>query len=50
MIPANVSKLGPKVWKIDIKAQKINISLLKIVEMVIPSFSVIDKLGKAKYF
>ena len=44
------AKLGLKVRKTDIKAQKINGSTLETFEMVLVDFQVEDKLGRARFF
>ena len=38
MNPGYTKKLGLKIWKTNIKAQKIDSSALKIFEMVIANF------------
>ena len=50
MTPAYAKQLGLQVQKIDVKAQKIDDSLLWTFEMVIASFQVEDKFGKARFF
>lgn len=47
MIPNYVARLGFKVRTINIKAQKIDGFMLKILWMVLTSFQVMDKLGRA---
>ena len=47
---AYVSKLGIKVFHIDIKAQKIDRSTLETFGIVPTNFQVEDKLGKAPFF
>lgn len=48
--PTYVAKLILKVRHINIGAQKINGSTLKTFEIVLASFQVEDKLGRAWYF
>ena len=50
MTPAYISKLVLKVHPTDIKAQKIDGSTLETFGMVLASFQVEDKLGKARFF
>ena len=50
MTPANVSRLGLRVDRTDIKAQKIDGSTLKTFEIVLASFQVKDKLGRTRFF
>ena len=50
MTPANAAKLGFKIRKTDIGAQKIDGSTLKTFEMVLADFQVEDKLGRAWFF
>ena len=45
--PAYIAKLGLKVQKTDIGAQKIDGSTLDIFEMVLANFQIEDKLGRA---
>ena len=47
MTPAYVSKLGLRVRQTNFGAQKVNGSILKTFEMVLASFQVEDKLGRA---
>lgn len=44
------AKLGLKVQKTNIKAQKIDGSILNIFRMVLANLQVEDKLGKAWFF
>ena len=48
--PAYVAKLGLKVWPTDIRAQKINGSLLRTFKRVIANFLALDKLDWACFF
>ena len=50
MTPGYASKLGLKVRSIDVKAQKIDGSTLKMFEMVLASFQIEDTLKKAQFF
>ena len=50
MTLAYVKQLGLQVRKTDVRAQKIDGSLLWTCEMVIAGFQVEDKLGKAQFF
>ena len=50
LIPVYAAKLGLKVQKIDIGAQKIDGSTLDTFEMVLTSFQVEDKLKKTRFF
>ena len=50
MTPAYAKQLGFQVQKTDVKAQKIDGSLLPTFGMVIAGFQVEDKLGKARFF
>ena len=50
MNPDFVQKLGFKVWKTNIKAQKIDGSILKIFIMVIADLQVEDKISRSKFF
>ena len=50
MTPAYASKLGLRVRRTDVGAQKIDGSTLKTFEMVLASFQVEDKLGRARFF
>lgn len=43
-------KLGPKVWYANIGAQKIDNSTFEIFEIILTSFRIKDKLGKAYFF
>ena len=47
---AYASKLSSKVWKTDVRAQKIDSSLLKTFEMVIAGFQIEDKFGRVWLF
>ena len=48
--PAYASKLGLQVRQIDVGAQKINGSTFETFGMVLASFPVEDKLGRARFF
>lgn len=48
--PEYALKLGPKTRLINIRAQKIDCSFLKMFEMVFASFQVKNKPGKARFF
>ena len=50
MTPTYAKQLGFQVQKIDVKARKIDSSLLWTFEMVIAGFQVEDKLGRAQFF
>ena len=50
MTPAYVLKLGIKVHPTDVSAQKIDGSTFETFGMVLASFQVEDKLGKAQFF
>ena len=50
MTPAYSKQLGFQIQKTDVKAQKIDGSLLRTFEMVIAGFQVEDKLGRARFF
>ena len=50
MTSAYASELGLRVYRIDVGAQKIDGSTLKIFGMVLASFQVEDKLGRAWFF
>ena len=50
MTPAYAVKLGLKVQKTDIGAQKIDGSTLKTFGMVLANFQAEDKLGRARFF
>ena len=50
MTPAYASKLGLQVHRTNIEAQKIDGSTLKTFGMVLASFQVEDKLGRARFF
>ena len=50
MTPAYSSKLGLQVHCTDVGAQKIDGSTFKTFGMVLASFFVEDKLGKARFF
>ena len=50
MTPAYAAKLGLKVRKTDIGAQKIDGSTLETFGMVLADFQVEDKLGRARFF
>ena len=48
--PNFAQKLGPKVWKTNIGAQKINSSALKNFGMIIADFQVEDKASRPRFF
>ena len=48
--PAYASKLGFQVHRINTKAQKIDGSTLEIFRMIMASFLVENKLGRARFF
>lgn len=50
MTPAYAAKLGLKVCKTNVSAQKIDGSSLATYEMVIAAFQLLDKLGRARFF
>ena len=43
-------KLGPKVWQINARAQKIDCFTLEIFEIVIANFQIEDKVSRPKFF
>ena len=45
-----IQKLGFKIWKINIKAQKIDDFILKTFEIVIANFLIKKKIDKVWYF
>ena len=45
-----ILKLGLKVCSINVKVQKIDGFTLKMFEIVLASFQIEDKLGKARFF
>ena len=50
MTPAYAKKLGLRIRKTDVGAQKIDGSTLETYGMVIADFQVQDKFGKARFF
>ena len=50
MTIAYISKLGLKVWKIDVKAEKINNLSLAAYKMIISIFQKINKYDKVQFF
>ena len=50
MTPAYALKLGLRVRRTDVGAQKIDSSTFKIFGIVLASFQVEDKLGRARFF
>ena len=50
MNPNFARKLGLKVWKTNIEAQKIDGSTLKTFEMVIADFQMEDKANRPRFF
>ena len=50
MTPTYTAKLGFKVRKTDIEAQKIDGSTIETFEMVLANFQVEDKLGRSQFF
>ena len=50
MTPAVAAKLGLSIQPTSISAQKIDVSALKIYDMVIIGFSILDKTGKIRFF
>ena len=50
LTPAYPKQLGLRVWKIDVRAQKIDGSLVKTFGMVIAGFQIEDKLGRERFF
>ena len=50
MTSAYALRLGLRVCRTNIGAQKIDGIILKIFEMVLASFQIEDKLGKARFF
>ncbi len=49
MSQAFTFQLGLKIWKTNIGAYKINGTILEIYEMVVSTFSVLDKDGRKKF-
>ena len=50
MSPAYVERLGLKIWKTNIRVQKIHGSALKTFGMVIADFHVEDKVDRPRFF
>ena len=50
IVLAYASKLGLKVCPIDVGAQKVDAPIFEILGMVLASFLVEDKLGRARFF
>ena len=50
MIPEYALKLGLKVCSINIGAKKIDSFIIKIFEIILASFQVENKLGRAQFF
>ena len=50
MSPAYAKKLGLKIWKTNIGAQKIDGFALEIFKMVIADFQIEDKGGRSRFF
>ena len=50
MTPAYAAKLGLKVWKTNIRNQKIDGSTLETFGTVLADFQIEDKLGRARFF
>lgn len=50
MTPIYTSKLGLQIRQTNVKAQKIDSSTLETLKMVLASFQIEDKLGKAYFF
>lgn len=50
MTPAHTVRLGLKVWKTNVVAQKIDNSIFQIFEMAIANFWFDDKLGRSWFF
>lgn len=50
IVPAYMAKLSLKVWLINVGAQKIDGYILETFGMILASFQVEDKLGKACFF
>ena len=50
MTPAYTKQLDLQIQKTDVKAQKIDGSLLRTFRMIIAGFQVEDKLGRARFF
>ena len=48
--PAFASQFGLKIWKTNIRAQKINGTTLETCEIVVSTFSVSDKDDKERFF
>ena len=47
---AYVKRLGLKTWKTNVKAQKIDNSILETFEIIIADFQVENKVSKPKFF
>ena len=50
MTPVYAIKLSFKVWRTNVRAQKIDAFLLATYKMVITAFQVLNKLGRAYFF
>lgn len=50
MIPTYIAKLDLKIWRTNVKAQKIDGSTLKTFGIVLATFQVEDKQGQVWYF
>ena len=50
MNPDFAQKLGLKIWKTNVRAQKIDGSPLKTFGMVIADLQVEDKVGRSRFF
>ena len=50
MTPAYAKQLGFRTQETDVRAQKIDSSLLATYGMVIATFQVINKLGRTRFF
>ncbi len=50
MSQAYAHQLGLKIWKTNIKVQKIDGTTLKTYKMVVSNFSVLNKDGKERFF
>ena len=50
MNPNYACKLGLKIWKSNVKSQKIDYSVIETFEIVIANFRIEDKVGRPRFF
>ena len=50
MNPAFASQLGLKIWKTNVRAQKIDNTTLETYMMIVFTFSMLDKDNKERFF